>query len=72
VKGLPIKITIQSQLLNGDHSQQIIRPTYEDPYTLEMRELHVAITEGKEFKTTAVDAKNDIVLAKMIMEALVG
>ncbi|GFZ47952.1 hypothetical protein JCM24511_05699 [Saitozyma sp. JCM 24511] len=71
VKGLPIKLTIQTELPTGDFSEQIIRPTYEDPYVLELKELYAAIVDAKPYKTTPVDAKNDILLAKMIMGALV-
>ena len=71
VKGLPIKLTIQSQLPSGDFSEQIIRPTYVDPYVLEMQQLYEAIVLEKEYKTTPLDAKNDIILAQMIMGALV-
>jgi len=68
---LPIKLTIQSQLPSGEYSEQTIRPTYVDPYILEMREFYEAVVDGKPYKTTPSDAKNDTVLANMIMAALV-
>ncbi|TYJ54255.1 hypothetical protein B9479_005100 [Cryptococcus floricola] len=71
VKGLPIKLTIQKQLPNGDFSEQIIRPTYEDPYTLELDLIYEAVVHGVDYKTTPLDAKNETVLVKMIMDALV-
>ncbi|WWC66698.1 uncharacterized protein I206_100602 [Kwoniella pini CBS 10737] len=71
VKGLPIKFTIQKQLSNGDFSEQIIRPTYVDPYTIELPLLYDSIVNGKDYETKPLDAKNDTILAKMIMEALV-
>lgn len=71
VKGLPIKLTIQRQLPNGDFSEQVIRPTYVDPYTLELDLIYDAVVNGKDYKTTPLDAKNDTILAKMIMDALV-
>ena len=71
IKGLPITITIQSNLPNGDFSEEIIRPTYVDPYTLEFQELYKAIVDGKEYNTTPLDAKEDLVINKMIMDALV-
>jgi len=37
-----------------------------------MRELYAAITQGKEHKTTPTDVRNDIILVKMIMNALVA
>lgn len=71
VKGLPIKLTIQRQLPNGDFSEQVIRPTYVDPYTIELDLIYDAVVNGKDYKTTPLDAKNDTILAKMIMDALV-
>ncbi|WWC58281.1 uncharacterized protein I303_100819 [Kwoniella dejecticola CBS 10117] len=71
VKGLPIKLTIQKQLPNGDFSEQVIRPTYVDPYTLELPLLYDSIVNGKDYKTKPLDAKNDTILAKMIMDAFV-
>ncbi|ORX35856.1 hypothetical protein BD324DRAFT_591908 [Kockovaella imperatae] len=72
VKGLPIKVTIQKQLPDGGgYSEETIRPTFVDPYTLERNELYDAVVNGKDYKTKPLDAKNDIKLAKMIMNALV-
>lgn len=72
VKGLPIKLTIQSQLPSGDYSEQTIRPTYLDPYNIEMGEVYDAIVNEKDYKVKPLDAKNDLILAKMIMGALVN
>ncbi|KAK8845456.1 hypothetical protein IAR55_006169 [Kwoniella newhampshirensis] len=71
VKGLPIKLIIQRQLPSGDYSEQIIRPTYVDPYTIELPLIYDAIVNATEYKTTPSDAKNDTILVKMIMDALV-
>ncbi len=71
VKGLPITLTVQSQDANGDYSSKTTRPTYIDPYVLEMQEFYDAVVNGKAYKTTVEDAKNDIELANMIMNALV-
>lgn len=71
VKGLPIKLIIQRQLPNGDFSEQVTRPTYVDSYTLELDLIYDAVVNKKEYKTTPLDAKNDTILAKMIMDALV-
>ena len=65
-------MTIQKQLPNdGEYSEETIRPTFVDPYTLEMGELYEAVVNGKDYKTKPLDAKNDTILAKMIMKALV-
>jgi hypothetical protein len=70
IKGLPITITTQSRLSSGEYSSQTIRPTYEDPYTLEFRELYACIVEGKEARTSVVDARRDTELAIEIIKAL--
>ena len=70
IKGLPITITTQSRLPSGEYSSQTIRPTYEDPYTLEFRELYACIVEGKEVRTSVVDARRDAELAIEIIKAL--
>ncbi|EJT98665.1 NADP-binding protein [Dacryopinax primogenitus] len=57
IKGLPI------------HIIKII-PTFEDPYTLEMKELWDAIVEGKEFKSTVEDARKEVEIWAMIVDAL--
>jgi len=70
IKGLPITITIQSRLPSGEYSSQTIRPTFEDPYTLEFRELYDCIVGGKDFRTSVVDARRDTELAIEIIKAL--
>lgn len=57
VKGLPITATILSSKPNGDHSEEIIRPTYEDAFILEYRALYDAIVRGKPVKTTPGDGE---------------
>lgn len=43
IKALPITTTILSRKPNGDHSEEVLRPTYEDAYTLEYRALYDAL-----------------------------
>ena len=69
VKGLPVTITIQSNQ-DGGLSTQTLRPTFEDPYTLEFRELYECITSGKEVRTSVEDARRDTELAIEIIKAL--
>jgi len=69
VKGLPVTITIQSNQ-DGGLSTQTLRPTFEDPYTLEFRELYECITSGKEVRTSVGDARRDTELAIEIIKAL--
>lgn len=69
VKGLPITATVQ-YTRNGDHVEETIRPTYEDAFTLEYRALYDAIVKGTPVKTSPEDAREDLVIFKMIMDAI--
>ncbi|CAK9787084.1 NAD(P)-binding protein [Cutaneotrichosporon oleaginosum] len=69
VKGLPITATVQ-YTRNGDHVEETIRPTYEDAFTLEYKALYDAITTGKHVKTNPEDACEDLVIFKMVMDAI--
>jgi hypothetical protein len=68
VKGLPTTLHI-SENVDGVYKETTVRRTYEDAYTLELLELHAMVTEGRPHKTTAVDAKKDLEIFKMIMQA---
>ncbi|PVH72482.1 NAD(P)-binding protein [Cadophora sp. DSE1049] len=72
VKGLPTKMEIRETTADGSFKESSVRSTYEDSYTLEMKELYSCVVEGKEIKTTVEDAKQDLVVFRMIMEAGVG
>jgi hypothetical protein len=54
---------------DGSFRDIVVRKTYEDSYTLEMKELYAVVTEGKQIKTTAEDAKKDVEIFGMIMKA---
>jgi hypothetical protein len=41
----------------GDHCEEKIRPTYEDPYTLEYKAWHAVLSGGQAAKTSAADGK---------------
>ncbi len=69
VKGLPITATVQ-YTRDGDHVEEVIRPTYEDAFTLEYRALYDAITKGAPVKTGPEDAREDLVIFKMVMDAI--
>jgi len=53
----------------GGYKETFIRKTYEDSYTIEMKELYSIVTEGMPIKTTAGDAKLDLEIFRMIMRA---
>lgn len=60
IKGLPITTTILSSNERGDHSEEIIRPTYEDPYTLEYKQWYEVLQGKKEAKTTPADGMSTL------------
>ena len=68
VKGLPVTMTV-SENANGAYKESTVIKTYEDPYTLEMKELYQVVVHGKEVKTTAEDARKDLEVFQMIMKA---
>lgn len=42
---------------NGDYSEQVLRPTFEDAFTLEYKALHDAIVNGTPVKTSPLDCE---------------
>ncbi|KKK24343.1 hypothetical protein P175DRAFT_0534954 [Aspergillus ochraceoroseus IBT 24754] len=68
VKGLPITMRVQENI-NGSLRETITRKSYEDPYTLELKELYEMVVNGKPVKTTAEDAKKDLEIFRMLFES---
>ncbi|PKS06233.1 hypothetical protein jhhlp_006979 [Lomentospora prolificans] len=66
VKGLPVTMHIAANC-DGAYKETTERRSYEDPYTLEMKELWNLVAEGKPVKTTISNAFKDIKLFGMIM-----
>lgn len=56
-------------LSNGDFSEESIRPTYVDAYTLEYEDLYGCIVHGNKVKTSPTDAMQDLQIFDMIVEA---
>ncbi|KAH8170367.1 oxidoreductase family, NAD-binding rossmann fold domain-containing protein [Sarocladium implicatum] len=75
VKGLPITMTIREKVESesgggGDgYQERIVRKTYEDAFTLEFLDFWKCATKKLTPKTSAVDAREDQDLIKMIMQA---
>jgi predicted dehydrogenase len=68
VKGLPVVMTVEEDV-NGEYHKREVRKTYEDAYTLEMKELYSFVVDGKPVKTTAEDARKDLEKFQMILKA---
>lgn len=70
VKGLPTTITIREKVEGtAAYQERIVRPTYEDSYTVEFREWYECITQGRAAKTSTEDARKDLDIFKMLMQA---
>ncbi len=69
IKSLPIKLIV-CETRNGKYKETVIRPTYKDPYTIELEGLYEAITADGDIKTTPEDYKKDLEIFKMIINAL--
>lgn len=68
VKGLPIKVKVQELNEAGEFQTREILSSYEDAYTTELQEMHDCLVNGKEIKTTAADAMNELKLYNMMYE----
>lgn len=68
VKGLPIKVKVQELNEAGEFQTREILSSYEDAYTTELQEMHECLVNGKEIKTTAADAMNELRLYNMMYE----
>ncbi|KAH7384712.1 hypothetical protein BKA64DRAFT_581558 [Cadophora sp. MPI-SDFR-AT-0126] len=68
VKGLPITLHV-SENVNGALREAVIRETYEDAYTQELKQVYERVRLGKAVKTTIGDARLDIEIFQMIMQA---
>lgn len=68
VKGLPIKVTVQELNASGEFETREILGSYEDAYTAELQELYACVVDGKQVKTTAEDAIQDLKLYEMMYQ----
>ncbi|KAH7073749.1 hypothetical protein BKA63DRAFT_514719 [Paraphoma chrysanthemicola] len=69
VKGLPIKVIVQEVNDAGEIQTKEIIGSYEDAYTAEFLELHECLVNGKDIKTTAEDALNDVKIYDLMYSA---
>ncbi|WAH55443.1 Gfo/Idh/MocA family oxidoreductase [Pseudomonas silvicola] len=69
VKGLPVTLTF-CETIDGIYQERKVRPTFVDPYTLELEYLHNALTTGAPIKTDLQDAQQDLELFDLLIDAL--
>jgi predicted dehydrogenase len=67
VKGLPIKVRVD-ELVDGQAVTREVLASYEDAYTVELKEMYECFISGKEIKTSVEDAMHDLRLWTMMME----
>jgi predicted dehydrogenase len=68
IKGLPIYLEIRENINNELH-KTVIRKTFEDPYTIELNAFYDFVTKQTPIKTTPQDAKHDLEIFQMIIQA---
>lgn len=68
VKGLGITVEIDELNEHGEKCHRSLQTSYEDAYTAELKELYDCFANGKEIKTSATDAVEDLKLFKMMMD----
>jgi hypothetical protein len=54
--------------VDGAYKETMVRKSYEDPYTQEMKKLWELVAEGRPVKTTAQDALQDLEIFSMAMK----
>ncbi|KAK2061074.1 oxidoreductase family protein [Colletotrichum caudatum] len=72
VKGLPVTMTIRELIGEDGFQERTVRKTYQDPYTNEFLDFYDCVVNGRNPKTSTTDARNDIELFKMILQADAG
>ncbi|KAF3934749.1 hypothetical protein ABW20_dc0107617 [Dactylellina cionopaga] len=69
IKGLPTTMVVREKVGESAYQERVLRTSYEDPYTKELLEWYECIATGKMPKTSIEDARNDLEIFKMIMQA---
>lgn len=68
IKGLGITVEIDELNEHEEKCHRSLQTSYEDSYTAELREWYECVVNGKEIKTTAQDALEDLKLFRMMMD----
>ncbi|NOU71386.1 gfo/Idh/MocA family oxidoreductase [Paenibacillus sp. LMG 31458] len=69
IRQLPTTLHI-SETIGDSFEESTIRPTYKDAYVYELEYFYEVVTKGLQPKTTPEDYLQDLVIFKMIMEAI--
>ncbi|CAM4218318.1 putative dehydrogenase [Paenibacillus endophyticus] len=69
IRHLPITVTVTET--EGDaYKETVLRPTYTDPYTVELQQFYDAVAHGGTVKTTPEDFEDDLRLFRILVEAM--
>ncbi|GFZ96474.1 hypothetical protein GCM10008018_48570 [Paenibacillus marchantiophytorum] len=67
----PLPTTLHISETKGDtFDLSTVRPTYKDAYVYELEYFHEVVSQGRPPKTTPEDYLQDLIIFKMIMEAI--
>lgn len=72
VKGLPVTMTIRERVGDGGFQKREIRKTFVDPYTNEYLRFYDLVARGEKgeaSKTNIADARKDLEMFKMLLQA---
>jgi predicted dehydrogenase len=69
IRHLPTTLQV-AETIGDAYEQSVHRPTFTDPYTVELERFHDVATQGIAPKTTPEDYKQDLQIFNMICEAL--
>jgi len=69
IRHLPTEVLV-SETVGEAYRESVLRPTFKDPYTVELEYFYDLVTRGGKPKTSPEDYKNDLTLFKQICEAL--
>ena len=69
IRHLPTTLQV-SETVGEAFVEQVHRPTFKDPYTIEMELFHEAITQDLSLKTTPEDYKQDLTIFKMMVDQM--
>lgn len=71
IRHLPTVVHM-SETIGDAYHESVIRPTFKDPYTVEIEQFYELLTKGGSAKTSPEDYKDDLTLFKMICDALMA
>lgn len=69
IRHLPTTLTV-TETVGDSYNESVVRPTFEDPYTHEIKHFYEVITKGIKPKTPPEDFKEDLKIFNQMIEAL--